>query len=241
MDALGIRMRDLWPARSGDNWDRTRFRAGAHRRVPAPGTWSRYMALWHDAGAACGTVVERYLQGRGISIAVPTTIRFARNLAHRPTHSRWPAMLAMVERQSPSGRVPVALHRTFLLPDASSKAPVEPAKMALGPVGGGAVRLAEPGEILVVAEGLETALSVFQETGLPTWAALSAGGIERLILPEMPLASEVVIAADNDGAGLAAARRAADLWVPLGRRVRIAVPPQPGFDFNDLLQEASRV
>ena len=35
----------------------------------------------------------------------------------------------------------VAIHRTFLIRDGSAKAPVEPAKMMLGPCGGGVVRL----------------------------------------------------------------------------------------------------
>ena len=42
-------------------------------------------------------------------------------------------------------------------------------------------------------EGVETALSVMEATGLPAWAALSAGGIEGLVLPDLPIAAEVVI------------------------------------------------
>jgi putative DNA primase/helicase len=48
---------------------------------------------------------------------------------------------------------------------------------------------------------------------------------------------EVVILADHDenGAGERAARLAADRWLAEGRRVRIAMPPQPGTDFNDVM------
>jgi hypothetical protein len=47
----------------------------------------------------------------------------------------------------------------------------------------------------------------------------------------------VVILADNDinGAGERAARSAAARWFAEGRRVQIAMPPQPGIDFNDVL------
>jgi len=105
--------------------------------------------------------------------------------------------------------------------------------MSLGSVSGGAVRLAQAGEHLAVAEGIETALSIMDATGILTWAGISAGGIKALILPSLPMASEVVIAADNDPPGIKAANEAAERWTAEGRRVRIAVPPA-GTDFNDL-------
>ena len=141
-------------------------------------------------------------------------------------------MVAVVTRWT--GSEPVAIHRTFLRPDGDGKANVEPAKMMLGPVRCGAVWLAPVAEILVVAEGIETALSVQQATGLPCWATLSASNIPVLQLPPLPLASEIVIAADPDAAGLRAAGAAADRWCAEGRRVRIATPPGDG-DFNDAL------
>jgi putative DNA primase/helicase len=77
---------------------------------------------------------------------------------------------------------------------------------------------------------------VLTATGYPAWAALSAGGIERLILPPLPLAAVVIIAADHDwnGVGERAARNAAERWIGEGRRVRIAMPREPG-DFNNVL------
>ena len=132
----------------------------------------------------------------------------------------------------PSRKV-FAVHRTFLVPDGLGKAPVTPSKAALGPIGGGAVRLAPAGEHLAVGEGLETSLAVLEATGIPTWAAISAGGIKALILPPLPMASEVVICADNDPPGISAANEAAERWITEGRRVRIALPPV-GTDFNDL-------
>jgi putative DNA primase/helicase len=106
----------------------------------------------------------------------------------------------------------------------------------LGRAAGGAVRLAPAAETLLVGEGIETTLVPMQATGLPGWAALSAIGIERLMLP--PLVQHVVILADHDrsGAGERAAYRTADRWLAEGRRVRIAMPPEPGTDFADLLR-----
>jgi hypothetical protein len=147
-----------------------------------------------------------------------------------------PCMIALVDHVELG---PVAIHRTFLAVDGSGKAAFQSPRLALGPVGGAAVRLARARaqEPLVVAEGIETAASVMVATGLPAWAAISAGGIERLILPPPPLAATVFIAADNDlnGVGERAARAAEDRWLLEGRRVRIALPPVLGSDWNDVL------
>ena len=90
---------------------------------------------------------------------------------------------------------------------------------------------------LIVAEGVETAASGMVVMGWPAWAALSADGLERLVLPPLPLAALVYIGADNDAnrVGERAARRAADRWLIEGRKVRIATPPVRGTDWNDVL------
>ena len=141
-----------------------------------------------------------------------------------------PALVAAVTDVGGNVR---AVHRTYLAPGGRGKAPVEPAKMMLGPTGGLSVHLAPAAERIAVAEGIETALSVQQATGLPTRAALSAGGIQRLELPPLPLATDVVIAADGDHDGRRAPRIAGHRWRAEGRRVQIAVPRR--LDFNDSL------
>ena len=120
------------------------------------------------------------------------------------------------------GSDPVAIHRTFLARDGTGKAPVDPQKMMLGPCRGGAVRLADADAVLMVGEGIETCLSAMQATGYPAWAALSASGLPTLELPS--IVREVIILADGDAPGEAAARCGAHRWVGEGRRVRIARP-----------------
>ena len=71
-----------------------------------------------------------------------------------------------------------------------------------------------------------------QATGKLAWAALSTSGLRALDLPED--VRDVIVLADGDEAGEAAARYCAMRWNREGRRVRIARPPQ-GSDFNDLL------
>ena len=191
--------------------------------------------IWAESRPAAGTPVEQYLKGRGLTVEPPATLRYHPGLKHGPTGLPLPAMVAAVTMWP--GREVVAIHRTFLVADGRKKAPVSQNKMMLGPCTGGAVRLAAAGKVLILAEGIETALSVQAATGLPAWAALSAGGIEGVLLPDLPLAGEIILAADHDDAGLRAANTAAEKWARQGRTVRIAVPPQPGTDFNDMATE----
>ncbi len=129
----------------------------------------------------------------------------------------------------------IGVHRTYLRPDGSGKADIEPAKATLGCAAGGAVRLAERCETLMIGEGIETCLAAMTATRLPGWSAISAGGIETLALPA--LVKTVIILADHDrnGRGARAAKTAAARWLVEGRRVRIALPLEPGTDFNDVL------
>src|SRR5262249_58532017 len=98
-----------------------------------------------------------------------------------PSGGVWPAMVVLVTRGSDSR--PLAIHRTFLARDGSSKAPVYPQKMMLGPCRGGAVRLADPSDLLMVREGIETCLAAIQATGNATCAALYTSGMRALDLP----------------------------------------------------------
>ena len=188
--------------------------------------------LWTAAHDPRGTLVERYLHIRGLELPPAPVLRFASRCWNRETGRELPAMLARVDDHD--GKF-VAVHRTWLLPDGSGKADLLEPKWSLGPVGGGAVRLASAGPVLAVAEGIETALTAIVTTGLPAWSALSAGGIKRLILPAETI--DVVIIADHDrsGVGESQARQAAEQWLTGGRRVRIALPPEPGADLNDVL------
>ena len=126
----------------------------------------------------------------------------------------------------------IAVHRTFLTHEGHGKAPVDPPKMMLWRCRGGVVRLGEPGDVLMVGEGIETCLAAIHGTGKPAWAALSTSGLRSLDLP--PDARDVIVLADGDQPVEAAAQDCARRWQREGRRVRIARPPS-GMDFNDLL------
>ncbi len=184
---------------------------------------------WQTARSACGTLAERYLRGRSITLPVPASLRFRPRLRHR-SGGYWPAMIACVTH----GRVghSIGIHRTFLAPDGSGKAPVPHPKMMLGPCAGGVARLGPETHPLLIGEGIETCLSAIQATGLTAWAALSSSGLRSLDLP--PSVQKVVILVDADAAGEAAAHAAAERWVRQGVAVSLARPPK-GLDFNDLI------
>jgi putative DNA primase/helicase len=191
------------------------------------------LRIWEDGVPAAGTIVEQYLRSRCITLPPPARLRFHPRLRHGPTDETWPAMVALVTNIDDA---PIAIHRTYLRYDGRGKAPIEPDKMTLGPTRGSAIRLALLADQLLIGEGIETCLSAMQATGMPAWSALSAVGLRALALP--PSVSDIIVLADGDDNGEAAARAAAARWIGEGRRVRIARPPA-GKDFNDVLIEES--
>jgi hypothetical protein len=139
-------------------------------------------------------------------------------------------MIALVE-----GGTDVAVHRTWLA-EPGRKAALDPAKAMLGPCGGGAVRLSGGPGPLVVAEGIETALSLL--SGLlsgpaAVWAALSTSGMKALALP--PYAGRLVIAPDGDQPGRLAAQALARRASALGWEVSLLPAPE-GRDWNDVIR-----
>jgi len=229
IDAL--RARGLWKGKRHVRRDRHHY---AVRKPEQPNSQSMEqtafaLSIWEAANPPTATSVETYLASRGLKLPPTSAIRFHSGLKH-PSGGVWPCMVALVTRGEDAA--PVAIHRTFLAHEGMSKAPLDPAKMMLGPCRGGVIRLAGPADVLMVGEGIETSLAAMQATGLPAWAALSTSGLRSLDLPAG--VREVIVLADGDDAGEAAARECARRWISQGRWVRIARPPR-GMDFNDML------
>ncbi len=220
--------------------------SGADYMAPAPETLARGEAehraeiekrarqartLWNEAEPIPGTLAETYLRGRGITCDLPDRLRYQMACWH-PSAKRLPAMVAMVE-----GGEGFAVHRTYLAADGKGKAKVDPAKAMLGAVTGGAVRLTCGRGPLVVAEGIETALSLASSLlrGPATvWAALSTSGMIGLALPREP--GRLTIASDGDAPGRDAAHELAERAHALGWQVSL-LPAPDGRDWNDILQQ----
>jgi hypothetical protein len=191
--------------------------------------------IWNASRAASGSIVEAYLrEARGIRFAVPDRLRFHPRLRHAPTGKFFCSMVGLVTDVDDQ---PCAIHRTYLATDGRDKAAVgDSAKWSLGPVSGGAIRLApfDPSRELMIGEGVETCLSAMIDGG-QAWSAVSSENLKKsLRLPAE--ARDIVLLADNDPAGDAAVLSAYARWHAEGRRVRVARPPPEYNDFNDLLR-----
>ena len=156
------------------------------------------IALWSQGATLDGRdPVSLYLHGRGIHKGLQqASLRFlAAHGYSEPGEDRseWPCMLAKFTDGAAS-----TLHRTWVKPDGSGKAPVaKPRKLMAGAVPhGGAVRLGLAEKVMGIAEGIETALAAAQMHDIPVWSTLSAGNLVKFEPPETCL--HLLIFADTD-------------------------------------------
>ncbi|WP_136415980.1 toprim domain-containing protein [Herbaspirillum sp. ST 5-3] len=204
--------------------------------------------LWDEAlPITAGDEVDRYLSNRGLQLAeYPRTLRFHPNLGYfvkDPTSGKskklrdYPAMLACI--QGADGHA-VTLHRTYLQ-DGQKALGRQSKKVLSSGINGAAVRLCDASDELAITEGIETALAVYRRTGKPVWAAISAGNMEKLWLPDS--ARRICIYADNDAAsefdGQASAfilaRRLKKEEMRSGpRQIEVFVPKIAGHDWADV-------
>jgi hypothetical protein len=202
----------------------------AERRADAQRRAGQAERLWRESLPNAGTAAEAYLRARGITCDLPPTLRFHPACFHGPTAQRYPAMVAAVEGDS------FAVHRTYLRPDGSGKAGLDGGdKLMLGATAGGAVRLSDGLERLVVGEGIESTLSLscgLLDGPATLWAGLSTSGIRGLHLPSQP--GRLTIACDGDKPGRDAANALAERAHALGWQVSTC-DPGDGADFNDIL------
>ena len=235
--------RALWFCASCGEHDRaglaeavTGHRPAATRQPgTAPDHASRHeaaMRLWHDALPIQGSAGQAYLATRGLVLPDGEALRFLPDARH-PSGARCMCMVALAVDDTGRGQ---AVHRTFLAPGGTGKAQLDPPRASLGPVGGAVVRLCRPrdGAPLVIGEGIESSLSAGLLTGMPAWAAISAGNMAAAKLPDS--IREVWIAADADGPGQRAAWAAAHALMAEGRIARVLTPDVAGLDFNDIVQ-----
>ena len=212
------------------------------------------LKIWDQCEPAENTLVVEYLASRGYKadspFFIPDAIRYHPKLYHSPTQSCYPAMVALITKAGRNNEK-IGIHRTYLavVDGEVIKAPISPNKMILGKVKSGSVNLSpypydsvnehsvnqDLNKKLIITEGIETGLSIMQATSLTVWAVLSANNMQNIILPSSQTIEEVVIAADNDEAGIYAAERLACRLLGEGYKARIATPLYKAGDFNDLL------
>ncbi len=201
----------------------------AAKREQARVTWNESMP------AEPGGVVRRWLNYRGISDATAALAVNAGVLReHRDTYGRF-AMVALV--QDAFGALQ-AIQTTKLRADGCGKRG-DLARISLGPIKGGAVRLLRPHDgAVAICEGVEDALAFYDLHRIPAWAALGTAMVEAFVPP--PSINTLYIATDADDAGRACAEA---LFDRLRERVRcvIATPDcSLGKDWCDVLAAKAR-
>ena len=187
----------------------------------------RVIAEANDAG-----VVDSYIAARGLSV-VPAVLRGHRSLAYYDDNGqfigRFAAMVAPVT--GPNGALQL-VHRTYLADLPKKKKIMRP----IDTIRGGAVRLFAVVDDIGVAEGIETAIACTELFEVPTWAAISANGIEAFEPPAG--VKRVHIFGDNDPnfVGQKAAFVLAHRLVR-NLEVEVSIPPELGTDWLDVLNE----
>ena len=203
-------------------------------------------SIWNEARpVSSGDCVDAYLCSRGLALHdFPKVLRFHPRLGYyekdggkSKKKAEYPAMVACI--QGKDGKV-VTLHRTYLQ-HGKKLAHGDAKKVLSSGINGAAVRLFNATDELAITEGIETALAVHLRTGKPVWAAISAGNMEKLWVPDT--VRRICIYADNDAnsqydgqaSAYLLARRLTKEASANSREVSVFVPRQNGADWADVL------
>jgi hypothetical protein len=190
---------------------------------------ARARRIWDESSALKHSVAEAYLRKRVVPIGfwASPALRFHPRMTSLDDRGKRPALVAAItDAQGALQGVQV----TLLSAHGTAKAALATPRRVIGKLMGGVVRLADTQDELAIGEGVETMLTASDVFGVPAWAALSADNLARLVISQ-PL-RRLIIAADNDDAGI----RAADaLRARMTRStiVEIEVAPQGFNDWND--------
>lgn len=214
---------------------RAKAQREAKQRQQQADNAQRNAALWaKTAPVTDGDPVSLYLRRRGLAGSVPACLRLHQGLTYWDGGDRgtWPAMVAPLIG---ADGVVLALHRTYLTAD-GGKAPVPTVKKltgAAGPLAGACIPLHDSRHgVIGIAEGIETAQAAHLASGLPTVAAYCAGSLAAYTWP--PGVNRIVVFADADPAGAAAAQTLKARAVRAGLSVAVMTPTTLGADWCDV-------
>ena len=160
--------------------------------------------LWKRRRPLEGSLGEVYLRARGYGGALPATLGFLSPLKseHQPAMI---AAFALAGEPEPGllwvheDRV-CGVHLTLLKPDGSGKAEIRRNKLMVGPSSGWPIVLAPLNDALglVICEGIETGLSLYEATGCGVWAAGSASRMPALAKKVPSYTDCITIAGEAD-------------------------------------------
>lgn len=190
------------------------------------------MGLWRDCSPLSGVAVEYLWHRRCALPPAHGDLRWHPVVKHPSGHTG-PALVALVT--DAATREPLSLHRTWITPTGKAKLDTPRLPLAGHSLHNGVIRLWPDDEVttgLCVAEGIETALSAAWAY-TPVWSVIDAGHLAKF--PVLSGIETLLIAQDNDDAGIAAALACASRWHAAGVGVRIT--QQSANDLNDVLRK----
>ena len=193
----------------------------------------RAVELWSESKDPNGTVVEKYLRSRGLTLPETDALRFHPRCPWRDeAESRTifvPAMIGAM--RTIDGDTINAVHRTRLT-EAGEKVD----RRMYGIVAGTAVKIDGDAEVtmgLAIGEGIETCLAARQMGFQPVWAVASAGAIASF--PVLSGIESLTLLAENDVTNAAAINTCGRRWDEAGCEV-LVVRPRNGSDLNDSMR-----
>ncbi|WBU27551.1 hypothetical protein OOZ54_12685 [Rhodopseudomonas palustris] len=212
--------------------------------------------VWQESIPIRGTQAEAYFIERGVPEPPGgwwDVVRYHPRLCYDLDPRLW--FGAVVARVDDVVGDLTAVWRIFLDPKKPTKAPVENAKLGLGPAGGGAVRLGGLADHIGVCEGLETAggAGALIRYRYPVWPCLSTSG---LIGFEPPMGvNHITTFPDGDKpwrkqqddlliaepAGRAAARKLRERVQAIGLRADTQPEPKMHQDYLDIWNARRRM
>jgi hypothetical protein len=200
----------------------------APKLKPDPDRW-RFP--WNQAQPIAGTPAETYLAARRLRFADPEgrVLRFApRRARNSPEGEREYHPAALCALSDIRTGVQCGIINIYLRPDGSDRLRDKKGKTVTGRAAGAVVMLSAFDEVtsgLILCEGVETGIALFQAEMRPVWAC---GGTSTLAkFPPLGGIKALTIAADADDPGRRASAELADHWRDGGREARI-VPPKAG-------------
>jgi hypothetical protein len=211
---------------------KVRAEADKRGRVSAAEQLIKARRLWSQRRPIAGTPAELYLRDvRRYRGFLPRTLGFL------PPRGEYPPALVSafgITSEPEPGILAIAnsdirgVHLTRLLRDGSDRERGDKAKIMLGRSAGFPIAIAPPNDLggLLIAEGIEDALSGHEATGLGAWAAGCASRLPRLADAVPAHVESVTLLADDDDAGL---RHSAALAAALQERGIEARCITPGF------------
>jgi putative DNA primase/helicase len=210
-------------------------------------TYGAMNSLWRlSQPITLNTPAGKYLTKRTGLTEFPSCLRAVDSLRYwdGETASFHPAMIAKVSGPKGGG---VNVYRMYLTKDGDKARVDQPRRMMSGTVPlGSAVRLFQIiGDVLGIAEGIETSIAASIMFCVPVWALLGTGGMKTWVPPDR--INKVIVFGDCDEnyAGQAAAYSLGERLLCLSKRrleveVRIPGHETAKIDWDDVFRSANR-